>query len=149
MNSDEIKSASEKALKMLEEQRLADEQAKEIVEMMQVPPAEVLTLSDEDFEKMMNVLENPPEPSEKLKEAFRKHSERVVKSYALDDLLFQCDTSQDISAEEAEWMNAEDVGFERWFNSVIHEKLDYEGGKLNGSSRYDTGKETPDDYSQD
>jgi membrane-bound lytic murein transglycosylase B len=64
---------------IVEEQRLADEQTKEIVEMMQVTPAEVLTLSDEDFEKMMNVLENPPEPSEKLKEAFRKHSEHVVK----------------------------------------------------------------------
>lgn len=141
MNTDEIKKLSETALRMLEEQRLADEQAKEIVEMMRVTPAEVLTLSDEDFEKMMNVLENPPEPSEKLKEAFRKHSERVVKSYALEDMLSQCDPSQEISAEEDEWMNTKDVGFERWFNSVIHEELDYEGGKLNGSSRYDVDKE--------
>lgn len=85
MNTDEIKKLSETALRMLEEQRLADEQAKEIVEMMQVTPAEVLTLSDEDFEKMMNVLENPPEPSEKLKEAFRKHSEHVVKKESPND----------------------------------------------------------------
>ena len=141
MNSDEIKKLSETALEMLEEQRLADEQAKEIVAMMQATPAEILTLSDEDFEKMMDVLENPPEPSERLKEAFRKHSEHVARSYALDDLLSQCDPSQEISTGESEWLDVKDVGLEKWFNSVIHEKLDYDGGKLNGSSRYDTDKE--------
>ena len=78
MDKNEIEKLSRKALEMLEEQRLADEQAKEIVAMMQATPAEILTLSDEDFEKMMDVLENPPEPSERLKEAFRKHSEHVV-----------------------------------------------------------------------
>ncbi len=78
MDKNEIEKLSRKALEMLEEQRLADEQAKEIVAMMQATPGEILTLSDEDFEKMMDVLENPPEPSERLKEVFRKHSEHVV-----------------------------------------------------------------------
>ena len=51
----------------------------EIVDMMNTPPTEVLLMSDEDFSTMMDILENPPEPSEKLREAFRKHSEHVVK----------------------------------------------------------------------
>lgn len=37
----------------------------------------VIKLSNEDFDRFTAALENPPEPNEKLKEAFRRHKEQT------------------------------------------------------------------------
>ncbi len=38
---------------------------------------ETLTLTEGDWEKFLDALESPPEPSEKLKQAFAEHKKRV------------------------------------------------------------------------
>lgn len=38
---------------------------------------ETLTLTEADWEKFLDALESPPEPNEKLKQAFAEHKKRV------------------------------------------------------------------------
>lgn len=54
---------------------MKDECTEEIIKMFEEVPSETIVLSDEDFEKLQEVIENPPEPSEKLRELFRKYGE--------------------------------------------------------------------------
>lgn len=39
---------------------------------------ERMVLQPEDYEVFFNALDNPPEPNEKLREAFARHSRRVI-----------------------------------------------------------------------
>jgi uncharacterized protein (DUF1778 family) len=44
-----------------------------------LPPPEQIVLSERDWEIFISALENPPEPNEALKAAFKKHQEKYGK----------------------------------------------------------------------
>lgn len=44
-----------------------------------LPPPEEIILSERDWEIFVSALENPPEPNEALKAAFKKHQEKYGK----------------------------------------------------------------------
>ncbi len=44
-----------------------------------LPPPEEIILSERDWEIFVSALENPPEPKEALKAAFKKHQEKYGK----------------------------------------------------------------------
>lgn len=54
---------------------MKDKYIENLVEMFKRGPTETTVLSDEDFDYFMEVLENPPEPTEKLKELFERHKQ--------------------------------------------------------------------------
>jgi hypothetical protein len=44
--------------------------------LIQNPHTETIILSGRDAERFLEILENPPEPNEKLKQAFAKHQQK-------------------------------------------------------------------------
>lgn len=51
---------------------MKDECTEEIIKMFEEGPSETVVLSDDDFEKLLEVIENPPEPSEKMRELMNR-----------------------------------------------------------------------------
>ena len=45
----------------------------DLVEMFKRGPTETITLDNEDFDKLCEMLDNPPEPTEKMKELFKRY----------------------------------------------------------------------------